>query len=66
MPKIFKENKLALLVANLLAITVWIFFITTIKNIVSNDNLPFYLNKIADLLKILPPLLFSYYLKPQL
>ena len=62
MPRIFKENKFALFVANLLAITIWLFIINTIKNIVLNDNSPFYLNNIADLLKFLPPILFTYYL----
>ncbi len=62
MPKIFKESKLALFASNILAIAVWLFIVNTIKNIVLNDNLPFYFYNIADLLKFLPPIWFTYYL----
>ena len=62
MPKIFKENKLALLLANLLAIAFWIFIVTTIKDMILNDNLPFYFYNIADLIRFVPPIGLSYYL----
>ena len=62
MPKIFKENKFALFIANLIAISFWILIVTTIKNIVLNDNSPFYLYNIIDLIRFLPPIWLSYYL----
>ena len=62
MPKIFKENKLVLFLANVITIIIWIFIFTAFKNIFLNDNLPFYLYKIADLIRFVPPIWLTYYL----
>tara|TARA_Y100001980_G_C14219480_1_gene76067 strand:+ start:24 stop:227 length:204 start_codon:yes stop_codon:yes gene_type:complete len=61
MPKIFKENKFALFLANIFAIVFWISFISLFKNLL-NDNLPFYLFNIVDLIKLIPPFWLTYYL----
>tara|TARA_B100000927_G_C16068063_1_gene309965 strand:+ start:247 stop:453 length:207 start_codon:yes stop_codon:yes gene_type:complete len=62
MPKIFKENKFVLFLANVITIIIWIFIFTAFKNIFLNDNLPFYLYKIADLIRFVPPIWLTYYL----
>jgi len=62
MPKIFKENKFVLFLANVITIIIWIFIVTAFKNIFLNDNLPFYLYKIADLIRFVPPIWLTYYL----
>ena len=62
MPRIFKENKLVLFLANVITIIIWIFIVTAFKNIFLNDNLPFYLYKIADLIRFVPPIWLTYYL----
>ena len=62
MPRIFKENKFALLLANVLAIALWIFITTILKNSILSENLQFYIYKIADLIRFLPPIWVTYYL----
>ncbi len=62
MPKIFKDNKLALFLANILAISLWLYVTTSFKNSVLNDDLPFYIYKIGDLVRFIPPLWLTYYL----
>ena len=62
MPKIFKENKFALFVANVLTIVLWIAIITIFKNILLNDNLPFYFYNILELIRFIPPVWLTYYL----
>ncbi len=62
MPKIFKENKFALLIANIIAIAIWIFIITVFKNNILDNDLPFYIYKLADLLRFIPPIWLTYYL----
>ncbi len=62
MPRIFKENKFALLIANVLAIALWIFITTILKNSILSENLQFYIYKIADLIRFLPPIWVTYYL----
>ena len=62
MPKIFKENKFALLVANILVITLWLFITTILKNSILREDLQFYIYKIADLIRFLPPIWLTYYL----
>ena len=62
MPKIFKENKFALLIANIFAFALWLFITTSIKNLVLSEDLPFYVYKIGDLIRFLPPVWLTYYL----
>ena len=62
MPKIFKENKFALILANVLAISLWLIIITWIKRITLTDNLPFYIYNLTDLVRFVPPILLTYYL----
>ena len=62
MPKIFKENKFALLVANILVITLWLFITTILKNSILSEDLQFYIYKIVDLIRFLPPIWLTYYL----
>ena len=62
MPKIFKENKFALIVANIVAISIWLIVITSIKRITLTDNLPFYIYNLADLIRFVPPIWLTYYL----
>ena len=62
MPKIFKENKFALIFANILAISLWLIVITLLKRITLNDNLPSYIYNLADLVRFVPPIWLTYYL----
>ncbi len=62
MPKIFKENKFALLVANILLIALWLYITTLIKNSTLRQDLPFYIYKIGDLIRFIPPAWLTYYL----
>lgn len=62
MPKIFKENKFALLIANIFAFALWLFITTSIKKLVLSEDLPFYVYKIGDLIRFLPPVWLTYYL----
>jgi len=62
MPKIFKDNKLVLFLSNVLAISVWLLITTFLKDLILTDNLPFYIYKIADLIKFIPPAWLTYYL----
>jgi len=62
MPKIFKENKLALLIANIFSIFIWIVLTSIAGNLLNNNNAPFYIYKIIDLIKFIPPLYLTYYL----
>ena len=62
MPKIFKENKLALLIANIFSIFIWILLTSIAGNLFNNNNAPFYIYKIIDLIKFIPPLYLTYYL----
>ena len=62
MPKIFKENKLALLLANIFTIAFWIFLISFLFEIINYENAPFYIYKLEQLIKFAPPIWFTYYL----
>ena len=62
MPKIFKQNKFALLFANTLLIAIWIYLLSFIKNLIINDNAAFYIYKLSDLATYLPPVWITYYL----
>ena len=62
MPKIFKKNKFALLLANIITTLIWIFLTSSIISLIKSDDLPFYFYKIAQLIKYLPPVWLTYYL----
>tara|TARA_B100001769_G_scaffold268978_1_gene258185 strand:- start:210 stop:425 length:216 start_codon:yes stop_codon:yes gene_type:complete len=62
MPKIFKQNKFALLVANILIIAIWVSLSSVVMNLLFLDDGPFYINKIESLIKFLPPIWFTWFL----
>jgi len=62
MPKIFKQNKFALLGANILIIVIWIFLSSLVVNLFIDGNAPFYIYKIGSLIKFLPPIWVTWFL----
>ena len=62
MPKIFKQNKFALLGANILIIAIWIPLSSVIINLFIVDDAPFYIYKIGYLINFLPPIWLTWYL----
>ena len=62
MPKIFKQNKFALLVANILIIVIWVYLSSAVVNLFIRDNVPFYIYKIGYLVRFLPPIWVSWFL----
>ena len=62
MPKIFKQNKLALLGANVLIISIWVSLSSLVMNLFIVDDAPFYIYKIASLIKFLPPIWVTWFL----
>ena len=62
MPKIFKQNKLALLGANILIILVWVSLSSLAANLFIDDNAPFYIYKIGSLIRLLPPIWVTWFL----
>ena len=62
MPKIFKQNKLALLGANIFVILLWITISNFLINLYQSENSAFYIYKISFLIKFLPPIWVSWYL----
>ena len=62
MPKIFKKNKFALLGANIIIIVVWIFLSSFVIELITYDSAPFYIDKLGELFKYLPPIRLTYYL----
>tara|TARA_B100001093_G_scaffold379771_1_gene365140 strand:+ start:304 stop:519 length:216 start_codon:yes stop_codon:yes gene_type:complete len=62
MPKIFKQNKFALLGANILIIVIWILFSSAVVNLFIGDNVPFYIYKLGFLVKFLPPIWVTWFL----
>ena len=62
MPKIFKNNKFALLGANIISIGLWIFLSSFVIELIAYESAPFYINKLGQLLKYLPPIWLTYYL----
>ena len=61
MPKIFKQNKFALLGANLLIILLWITIFSFLINLFKIENVLF-LNKILFLITYLPPIWITWFL----
>ena len=62
MPKIFKQNKLALLGANILIILIWILLASAVLDLFIHNNAPFYIYKIGSLIKFLPPIWVTWFL----
>ena len=62
MPKIFKQNKLALLGANILIIVIWVSLSSSAINLFIGDNAPFYIYKICSLIKFLPSIWITWFL----
>ena len=62
MPKIFKQNKLALLGANLLIILLWITISTFLIKFFQSENAPFYIYKIYFIIRFLPPIWITWFL----
>ena len=62
MPKIFKQNKFALLGANILIIVIWVSLSSAVVGLFMGDNVPFYIYKIGYLVKFLPPIWVTWFL----
>ena len=62
MPKIFKQNKFALLGANILIILFWVTISSFLMNLFQSENAPFYIYKISFLIKFLPPIWLTWFL----
>ena len=62
MPKIFKQNKFALLGANILIIVIWVALSSAVVNLFIRDNVPFYIYKIGYLVRFLPPIWVTWFL----
>ena len=62
MPKIFKQNKFALLGANILIIAIWVSLSSVLVNLFISDNTPFYIYKIGSLIRFLPPIWVTWFL----
>ena len=62
MPKIFKQNKFALLGANILIIVIWVSLSSAVVNLFIGENVPFYIYKIASLIRFLPPIWVTWFL----
>ena len=62
MPKIFKQNKFALLGANILIILLWVTISSFLMNLFESENAPFYMYKISFLIRFLPPIWVTWFL----
>ena len=62
MPKIFKQNKFALLGANILIIVIWVSLSPAVVSLFIRDNVPFYIYKIGNLVRFLPPIWVTWFL----
>ncbi len=62
MPRIFKKNKFALLIANVVTIVIWIFLTSILISYTTDEKAPFYFYKLGQLIKYLPPIWLTYYL----
>ena len=62
MPKIFKQNKFALLGANILIILIWLTISTFFINLFKSENTIFYIDKIYFLIRFLPPIWVTWFL----
>ena len=62
MPKIFKQNKFALLGANIFIIVIWVLLSSAVVNLFISENVPFYIYKLGYLVKFLPPIWVTWFL----
>ena len=62
MPKIFKQNKFALLGANVLIILLWITIFTFLIDLFQIENNLFVIQIISFLIKFLPPIWLTWFL----
>ena len=62
MPKIFKQNRFALLGANILVVFLWLTLSTFLINLFQKENAPFYIYKISFLTRFLPPIWLTWFL----
>ena len=62
MPKIFKQNKFALLGANILVIIFWIAIISLLIHSFQIDKASFYIYVIEFFIKFIPPLWVTWFL----
>ena len=62
MPKIFKQNKFALLGANILIILIWVTISPFFINLFGNENAKSYINIIYFLIRFSPPIWVTWYL----
>ena len=62
MPKIFKQNKFALLGANILIILLWLTISSFLVDLFQSENAPFYIYKISFLIRFLPPIWVTWFL----
>jgi len=62
MPKIFKQNKFALLGANILIILLWVTISSFLLNLFQSENAPFYIYNISFLIRFLPPIWVTWFL----
>ena len=62
MPKIFKQNKFALLGANILIIAIWVSLSSAVANLFIGDDAPIYIYNICSLVKFLPPIWVTWFL----
>ena len=62
MPKIFKQNKFALLGANILIILLWVTISSFLMNLFQSENAPFYMYKISFLIRFLPTIRVTWFL----
>ena len=61
MPKIFKQNKFALLGANILIIVIWVSLSSAVVDLFMDDNDPFYIYKIGQLVRFLPAIWVTWF-----
>ena len=62
MPKIFKQNKFALMGANILIILLWLTISNFLVNLFQSADAPFYIYKIYFLIRFLPPIWVTWFL----
>ena len=62
MPKLFKQNKFALLGANIIIVLLWITISSFLLNLFQSENAPFYIYNISFLIRFLPPIWVTWFL----
>ena len=62
MPKIFKQNKFAMLGANILIILLWVTISSFLLNLFQSENAATYIYIISFLIRFLPPIWVTWFL----